>query len=207
MLQTKKIFSGLFAASALLLCSTSIASAQGTDRETVIDHNKNPVVDSRGNCVRTSWQTTGDECAGAGDKAVIKEERKIATPSPARQLTKEQKVVYFGFDKDQLDAEAKHNLDNLAHVLKSSSDVRSASIVGYADTIGSASYNQALSEKRAKNVRDYLGQKGYVNTSVAKVRALGKTDQFASCDQKKRAEKIECLRPNRRVEVEIQFVD
>jgi OmpA-OmpF porin, OOP family len=206
MLQTKKIFGGLFAAS-LLLCSTSIASAQDSDRETVIDQHKNPVVDSRGNCVRTTWHTSGDECAGAGDAKVLKEEKKVAVPSQARQLTKEQKVVYFGFDKDNLDAEAIRNLDNLARVLKDSSDVRSASIVGYADIIGSSSYNQKLSEKRAKNVRDYLAQKGYVNTNVAKVRALGKTDQFASCDKMKRAEKIECLRPNRRVELEIQFVE
>lgn len=207
MFTTKKFAAGVFAVTTLLLCSTTVAQAQSLDRDAVLDERKSPVVDSRGNCVRTTWHATGDECAAPVDAAVIKEERKFVVPTPARQLTKEQKVVYFGFDKDELDAEGKRNLDNLATVLKSSSDVKSASIVGYADIIGTSTYNQTLSEKRAENVRAYLAEKGYFNTSVAKVRALGKTDQFASCDNMKRPEKIECLRPNRRVELEIQFVD
>lgn len=197
----------ILAAGAMLLCSTSMASAQSLDRETVIDRHSNVVTDSRGNCVRTTWHAGGDECAPQTDAAEIVQKQVVAVPSPARQLTNEQKVVYFDFDKSDLDAEARRNLDNLANVLTSSSDVRSASIVGYADIIGTDSYNQKLSEKRAAVVRDYLAQQGYINTSIAKVRALGRTDQFAACEQLKREEKIACLRPNRRVELEIQFID
>lgn len=202
-----KTVKSLVLASTMLLSTAAIAHAAGIDRDAVLDQNKNTVIDSRGNCVRTTWHSSGDECAGPKDTTVIRQEKQVVVPSPARQLTKEQKVVYFEFDKAGLDAEAKANLDNLANVLKGSADVKNASIVGYADIIGTDSYNQKLSEQRAANVKSYLAEKGYFNTSIAQVRALGKTDQFASCDNMKRPEKIKCLRPNRRVELEIQFVD
>lgn len=207
MLNTSSHFRHLLAASAVLLCSTSVASAQSLDRETVIDRHSNIVTDSRGNCIRTTWHANGDECAPQPDAAVVVQKQVVAVASPAHQLTNEQKVVYFDFDKAELDAEARANLDRLAGVLTASSDVRNASIVGYADIIGSDSYNQKLSERRAKVVRDYLASKGYLKTSIADVRALGKTDKFAGCDGLEYNAKIDCLRPNRRVELEIEFIN
>ena len=50
----------------------------------------------------------------------------------------------------------KARLDTLANVLKSDQSVKEAKIVGYADRIGSVSYNEQLSQKRAETVRDYL---------------------------------------------------
>lgn len=203
----KKICSSLIGAGAIVLCTTALAHAQFSDQDVVVDQSQNPVVDSRGNCVRTMWQQGYDECdAGLKEKTVVQETRTVV--SPARQLTREQRTVLFDFDKHQVDGQARQNLDTLSEVLKSSEDVRRAHIVGYADPIGTDTYNQALSERRAQAVKEYMAQRGYINTQVAEVRALGSSDEFAKCEGvTEREAKIACLRPNRRVEVELEFIE
>ena len=63
--------------------------------------------------------------------------------------------VLFGFDKSDLSAEARENLDKLVKVLNSYADT-DIELQGHTDSKGSESYNQALSERRAKAVGDYL---------------------------------------------------
>lgn len=204
----KKLCFGMIGAGALVLSTTSLAHAQASDRDVAVDQANKPVIDSRGNCVRTVWQKGYDECdAGIEEKAVLQETR-TEVVTPARQLTREQRTVLFDFDKDNVDSEAQRNLNTLSNALKSSADVRRANIVGYADPIGNDKYNQALSERRAEAVREYMANRGYFNTRVAEVRAMGSSDQFANCDEvTERAAKIDCLRPNRRVEVELEFME
>lgn len=204
----KKICLGMIGAGALLLSTTSLAHAQSSDRDVAVDQNNKPVVDSRGNCVRTVWQQGFDECGNAANERIVLQETRTEVVTPARQLTREQRTVLFDFDKDNLDSEAQRNLNTLSQVLKSDSEVRHANIVGYADPIGNASYNQKLSERRAQTVKAYMAERGYLNTRVTEVRAMGSSDQFAKCDNVTgRDEKIDCLRPNRRVEVEIEFME
>lgn len=202
----KKI--GFIGAGALILSTSTFAYAQTGDQDIAIDQRNQPVVDSRGNCVRTIWQKGYDECdAGVNEKTVLQETR-TEVVTPARHLTREQRTVLFDFDKANLDSQAQQNLNTLSQVLKSDSEVRRAHIVGYADPIGSKEYNQKLSERRAQAVKEYMAGRGYLNTQVAEVRALGSSDQFAKCeDVKGREAKIDCLRPNRRVEVELEFME
>jgi outer membrane protein OmpA-like peptidoglycan-associated protein len=204
----KKTCLNLIGVGALLLSTTSVAYAQSSDQDVAVDQNKQPVIDSRGNCVRTVWEQGYDECdAGLKETTTIQETR-TEVVSPARQLTREQRTVLFDFDKDNIDSEAQNNLNSLSSVLKSSEDVRRANIVGYADPIGTTDYNQKLSERRAQAVKEYMANRGYLNTRVTEVRALGESDKFAECEGiSKRADKIECLRPNRRVEVELEFIE
>jgi outer membrane protein OmpA-like peptidoglycan-associated protein len=63
--------------------------------------------------------------------------------------------VLFGFDKSALSYEAKTNLDKLVLVLNSYADT-DIEVQGHTDSKGSLSYNQRLSEQRAKAVTDYL---------------------------------------------------
>jgi len=67
--------------------------------------------------------------------------------------------VLFGFDKADLSAEAKGNLDKLVTVLNTYADTN-IELQGHTDAKGSESYNQTLSEKRAGIVSTYLGEKG-----------------------------------------------
>lgn len=182
---------------------SGMAMAQGSVQDIAVDSSGNRVVDSRGNCVLTQWESGTNPCANeVAEKVVVRE-----TISPARKLTRDQRTVLFDFDKANLDDAAKQNLSALSGILKADAQVKQARIVGYADPIGNAEYNKKLSEHRAAAVRDYIHQQGYFNTAIAEVRGLGDTNQFANCDHvKNRNEKISCLRPNRRVEVELDFV-
>jgi OOP family OmpA-OmpF porin len=74
-------------------------------------------------------------------------------------------------------------------------------ITGYTDRLGSDKYNQKLSERRATAVKDYLVGKG-VAANRLKAEGKGKANPVVQCNNKKRADLIACLEPNRRVEVE-----
>ena len=111
----------------------------------------------------------------------------------------------FEFNKATLTDEAKRRLDSeVVAKLRDVGDVRYINVNGHADRLGSAQYNQQLSEKRAQAVRAYLVSKG-VDAAKVETFGFGKTTPVKSCpDQKERKALIECLAPNRRVEVEIQ---
>jgi OOP family OmpA-OmpF porin len=111
----------------------------------------------------------------------------------------------FEFNKATLTAEARKKLDNeVVAKLKDMGDIRYINVNGHADRLGTPTYNQQLSEKRAEAVRAYLVSKG-VDRSKVETFGFGKTLPVKSCpDSAKRAELIECLSPNRRVVVEVQ---
>jgi outer membrane protein OmpA-like peptidoglycan-associated protein len=97
-------------------------------------------------------------------------------------------------------------LNTLADRLNSAGDVEGARVVGYADRIGTVSYNEKLSRKRAEAVRDYLIARGVVNSSVTKTRWVGKSEPTADCPKNMtRVQVIDCLQPDRKVEVEIIY--
>ncbi len=80
--------------------------------------------------------------------------------------------VLFAFDKADLSAQASPRLDKLANFLKQFPD-RKLLIEGYTDSVGSESYNQQLSERRAMAVRDALAQRG-VDTNRISAQGYGK---------------------------------
>ncbi len=112
-------------------------------------------------------------------------------------------IVYFDFNKSGLTKQYKDQLNRLAIDLRSGGE-KTISIVGYADRIGNAAYNEKLALNRAKNVRDYLVSKG-VKAKKIEVRSLGDSSSRTSCDADlPRAKMISCLAEDRRVEVEVK---
>jgi len=111
----------------------------------------------------------------------------------------------FEFNKATLTPEARAKLDSeVIAKLKDIADIRYVNVNGHADRLGSAQYNQRLSEERAEAVRAYLVSKG-ADASKIEVFGFGKTLPVKPCpDTKDRKSTIECLAPNRRVVVEIQ---
>jgi len=111
----------------------------------------------------------------------------------------------FEFDKAILTQEARSKLDGeVIARLRDLKDIRYIIVNGHACRLGSAQYNQRLSEKRADAVRAYLVSKG-VDAGKVETLGFGKTLPVKSCpDQKDRKQLIECLAPNRRVVVEVQ---
>jgi OOP family OmpA-OmpF porin len=158
------------------------------------------VVDSANKCVRTKWNEGSDICA---PKVV----QMAPAPLTHTEIAKEARTIYFAFNKSVLTTEAQQKLDTLANVLKSQQDVRQANIVGFADRIGSQSYNETLSKKRATVVRNYIVSRGYANANVAETRWFGETVPVTSCAADlKRPELIQCLQQDRRVEVELDYI-
>src|SRR3989344_5731674 len=85
--------------------------------------------------------------------------------------------VLFAFNKAELSAQAGPRLDKLANFLKQFPD-RKLLIEGYTDSVGSDSYNQDLSDRRAQAVHDALVQRG-VDTSRITARGYGKAHPVA----------------------------
>ena len=73
--------------------------------------------------------------------------------------------ILFDFNSDALKPAARQNLDNLAANLASFGDSK-LMLVGHTDSVGTAQYNQTLSEKRAMSVANYLVMKGVPSTRV-----------------------------------------
>jgi OmpA-OmpF porin, OOP family len=135
----------------------------------------------------------------------------VAKPEPKPEPPKKPAVTnlasteLFEFNKAVLTQEARAKLDNeVVAKLRDLKDVRYVIVNGHADRLGSAQYNQRLSEKRADAVRAYLVSRG-VDAAKVETLGFGKTLPVKSCpDQKDRKQLIACLAENRRVVVEVQ---
>ena len=113
--------------------------------------------------------------------------------------------ILFTYGKSTLKEEGFKELDNLVNVLTKLNPSESAIVViGHADRIGSAAFNQKLSEQRANSVMKYLVSKG-VSSDLISARGVGKTQPVTGdqCNALKGADLKACLTPDRRVEIQI----
>lgn len=102
----------------------------------------------------------------------------------------------FAFDSAELDAQSRAALDAAVAVIKSHSSVK-MDVVGYTDSSGPESYNQKLSERRAKAAVDYLVSKGVARGQLNAV-GRGEADPVASNDTRDGRSR------NRRVELVVR---
>ncbi|QEL65668.1 OmpA-OmpF porin, OOP family [Oryzomicrobium terrae] len=110
----------------------------------------------------------------------------------------------FDFNKSTLRPEGKAKLDELAEKVKQIK-LEVIIAVGHADRIGKDAYNQKLSEKRAASVKEYLVGKG-VEANRVYTEGKGKKQPVTGDKCKgntKTKALIECLQPDRRVEIEV----
>jgi len=80
-------------------------------------------------------------------------------PSQPMALENAKYIVFFDFDKSNLNAGAQSILDAAAEEIKSR-NLSGVAIVGHADTSGAQGYNMKLSQKRAQAVKNGLVQRG-----------------------------------------------
>ena len=202
------------------LCA-SFAQAQ-TSSVYAIDGRGEVVMDPFGLCWRTGFWTpaaaaqdpNGCKC----DKDLIAKE--ICEPKavlvkvePKKEALKKavfgEKVIIaadalFDFNKATLRPEGKAKLDDVVGKSKQL-NLEVVIAVGHADRIGGAAYNQKLSEKRAAAVKDYLVAKGI---PANRVYTEGKGSKQpvtkpGQCKGPKSKKVIECLQPDRRVDIEL----
>ena len=190
-----------------VLASAQMAHASSLDDNLVVRSTNGNIVHSLGSgkCVRaTNWEAGYDICAP-------KEEAPAPAPVTVQQIVRTvlstaEAIVFFDFNKATLTEQAKQQLDAVAAKLSAAADVQSADVVGYADRIGNAGYNQKLSEKRAEAVKWYLYQHGYVKTQVVTVQGVGESQSNSVCDPKlPRSMRIKCLSPDRKVELKLHY--
>ena len=124
-------------------------------------------------------------------------------PPQVQKITLDSKVL-FDFDKAVLKPEGKSAIDSA--VVSKVGQIQKLEVVlvtGHTDPIGTEAYNQKLSERRADAVRDYLVSKGVPKDKIEAI-GVGEKQPVPGlvCDQKNLKERIACLQPDRRVEVE-----
>lgn len=127
-------------------------------------------------------------------------------PAAAKTITLSSKAL-FDFDKSMLKPEGKKAIDQeVLAKLPEFGPLKMVTVSGHTDRLGSAQYNQVLSEKRAEAVKNYLISKG-ISADVIETYGFGKTQPVpgVSCsDSLGRAKLIECLEPHRRVVIEVK---
>lgn len=127
-----------------------------------------------------------------------------AAPKPAAQKVTLAADALFDFNKAVLRPEGKDKLDKLSNDIKGIK-LEVIIAVGHADRFGTDAYNQKLSEKRAEAVKAYLVGKGVEPNRVytegkGEKQPVTKPDQ---CKGPKSKKVIDCLQPDRRVEIEV----
>ena len=88
--------------------------------------------------------------------------------------------ITFAFDSSNLQPQFLPVLDNVAGTLTEYNQTI-VEVAGHTDSVGTDSYNQALSERRANSVAGYLGSKGVMQQRMIVVGA-GETRPVASND-------------------------
>lgn len=211
---TKQLkLSALFVA--LVASGTAMASEAHTKHGyTVSSQSQEVVRNNYGECWKSTYfdkETQGRiEC---GDAVAVEQ-----APEYAEETVSLSAKTLFGFDKDILRPEAKESLNALAQRL-SNSNVESVRVEGHTDFMGSEQYNQALSERRANVVANYLVNQGVASNKISAV-GLGESQaqMTGTCEAevanlgkkvskaKRRAALIACIEPDRRVDVKIRSI-
>ncbi|HSR52951.1 MAG TPA: OmpA family protein [Acidobacteriota bacterium] len=104
-------------------------------------------------------------------------------------------ALKFDFDKATLRPQNREILSRIAGVLLTSTDY-TVYVYGHTDNVGSQSYNQRLSERRAETVRDYLVEAG-VSPKIISTEGYGKSRPLVKGNSPQARAK------NRRVEIGI----
>ncbi len=110
----------------------------------------------------------------------------------------------FAFDKANLSKDGKAALDEAAAKIKANPELKAVIVTGHTDRIGSDKYNQKLSERRAKQVADYLVAQG-VDSGIIQSVGKGESEPVVQCEGTKKTKKlISCLQPNRCVTIQAE---
>ena len=164
----------------------------------------NPVTDSSGECVRTTYEDSKEYLERCGYEKVVKEKLEVdnqpagagvavveetAIVKSGQVLAEKEAIVAetfienleFGFDSADLTAADKTELDGLIVKIDQyrpmlRANVAHLNVIGHTDSQGAESYNQGLSERRAQAVADYFATVGSVPRQTMQVSGKGEAD-------------------------------
>ena len=118
-------------------------------------------------------------------------------------LTIDLRGVNFDFDKATLRPDAVANLDDAVGILNAHPDMR-VEVAGHTDSIGSAQYNQDLSQRRARAVYDYLTSHGVDASRISGPNGYGESRPIAPNTNPDGTDNPEGRARNRRTELNVQ---
>lgn len=150
--------------------------------------------------------TQRDKQQAPSDSGVAEQPAAPAAPVTPKAEEPVTASVLFDFDRSVLRPGETPKLDELTAKFKGGAFGR-VDAAGHADRIGPDPYNLRLSERRAEAVRAYLVGKG-VDAGSIRTEAIGERDAMSgeACkklgpERRKNRKLVECLQPDRRVEV------
>lgn len=120
-------------------------------------------------------------------------------PLPAQPLALQADAL-FGFDSDRLTAQGHRSVEALVQRVRAASQVQMIAVAGYSDRIGEGDYNLDLSQRRAEAVRSALIAGGVPSAAIV-AEGRGESAPVVECAQPAGTALIDCLAPNRRVEI------
>jgi OOP family OmpA-OmpF porin len=200
---TLRSLMAVLAASALV-ANVAVAHEGGKVTEAYVgDSSKHYVLDSSGNCVRTSsWskETATKEC----NPELFPEEKKAEAPpapppppQPVYEKVTLSATALFDFNKAVLKPEGKTAIEDLGQKIKAKgAQVVDINVIGHTDSVGPEEYNQQLSVRRATAVKDYMVSQG-IDAGIIDVSGQGESSPVADNGTK------EGRAQNRRVEIQI----
>lgn len=171
------------------------------------DMDNDGVIDTLDNCPSTAAGTPVDAmgCTADGDSDGVADNEDKCPGSPEGATVDSQgcaeKIIVqnlkFPSNSSLLGAEAKALLDTIAASILANPTVKRITVTGHTDSIGEASYNMWLSERRAKSVADYLIKQG-INRGIISSKGMGESQPVATNMYK--AGRLQ----NRRVEIDLK---
>ena len=191
-------------AAGVLFASAAIAAEGGMANNSYVgDSEGKNVLDSSGDCVRTSSWKVEDmtvECGAEPPAPEVKAEAPPPPPPPPvikYETTTMSTTALFAFDSAELKEAGKASLQELGDKIKAKgAKVVDIDIIGHTDSTGPADYNMGLSVRRAQSVADYIISEG-IDANIIDVTGEGENNPIASNDTREgRAE-------NRRVDISV----
>lgn len=208
-LNTKNVRWSTAAVTVVFLWAGAAAAEAPYTEAYLTDSSGELVRNAYGECWRTGYWTPElaiREC----DPDLFPPEPEPVAPVPMLVPITLSSEVLFDFDRAVVRPESAERLnEDVVTPLARYPKVEAVQVTGHTDRIGSDAYNQALSERRATAVADYLISQG-VDASLISTVGKGESEPLVSCDEVKGRENrrntalIECLQPNRRAVVEVQ---
>jgi ompA family protein len=128
---------------------------------------------------------------------VFKDGKTSSKKVPAEKTVKNN--VYFDFDKSDIRSDAKNILNDILDFLLFNQHLEMA-LTGHADDRGSLDYNQALSERRAKAVKDFFVSGG-LDPNRIKISGKGESEPAAKGNTE------EAYQKNRHVEIDFRYFE
>lgn len=134
-------------------------------------------------------------------------------PVAAQRIVIEKRTLstdaLFAFDRhgvEHLVYGGRKKLDALARELKTWTALERITLSGHTDRLGAPAYNQTLSQRRADAIKRHLVKQG-IDAARIRTAGQGETKPVVQCRvQRDSRALVECLQPNRRVDIVIEGV-